>query len=283
MCIFCGGQCGGAGEFLISIGLPLLVLYFLRIKNSLVRLKNRIFRKGQEIPAEPIRCECCDQPQQHCRAIHPQSIDAKDLELFELKYQENESPEVSLETTSLNNQLNLAKERVSGVKGWLLLLCINLTIFIPASYLYQFNCVLDLFNSTQNKILLLLFKWLLAYNVLTIATMLFLAIFSFCAGLRLWNIKSRAVNTAKVFLITQLLLIFIITIIRPIMTSTLDTRGKVFGAILISLIPSLFQFALWYLYLTKSSRVLNTYGRGEAKTSMLPSPPAKLAGHTEFT
>ena len=147
----------------------------------------------------------------------------------------------------------------------MLLLCLNLTIFIPASYLYQINCVLDLFNSPRNKILLLMFKALLAYNVLTIATMLFLAIFSFYAGLRLWHVKSRAVKTAKVFLVTQLLLILVITIIRPIMTATIDTGGQVFSAILISLIPSLFQFGLWYLYLTKSSRVRNTYGAAAAK------------------
>ncbi len=179
--------------------------------------------------------------------------------------QENGPTEVSLKTTTLNNRINLVKERVSGVKGWLLLLCLNLTIFIPASYLYQINCVLDLFNSTRNKILLLMFKALLAYNVLAIVTMLFLAIFSFYAGLRLWHVKSRAVKTAKGFLITQLLLILAITTIRPFMTLTLETKGKVFGAILISLIPSLFQFGLWYLYLTKSSRVLNTYGGGEPK------------------
>ena len=270
MCIFCGGQCGGAGEFLISIGLPFLVLYFLRIKNALVRLKNRIVHRGQAIPAAPTKCECCGQPRQDCRAPQSQSIDLKDLELLELKSQQNESNEVSTETTSLNNQLNLVKARVSEVKGWLLLLCLNLTIFIPAAYLYQINCILDLFNSRRNKILLLMFKTLLAYNVLAIATMLFLAIFSFYAGQRLWQIKSRAVKTAKVFLVTQLLLILVITIIRPIMTATVDTGGQVFGAILISLIPSLFQFGLWYLYLTKSSRVRNTYGDGEAKLSMIP-------------
>ncbi len=27
MCIFCGGQCGGMGDMLISLGLPLLALY----------------------------------------------------------------------------------------------------------------------------------------------------------------------------------------------------------------------------------------------------------------
>ena len=110
-----------------------------------------------------------------------------------------------------------------------------------------------------------MFKALLAYNLLTIATMLFLAIFSFYAGLTLWHVKSRAVKTAKVFLLTQFLLILVITIIRPIMTSTLDAGGKIFSAILISLIPSLFQFGLWYLYLAKSSRVLNTYGGAQPK------------------
>ena len=79
MCIFCGGQCGGFGEFLISIGLPFLALYFSRIKQALVRLKNRIFHSGQEIIAEPIKFECCDQPRHDCRTIHPQSIDPKDL------------------------------------------------------------------------------------------------------------------------------------------------------------------------------------------------------------
>lgn len=283
MCIFCGGQCGGAGEFLISIGLPFLVLYFLRIKNSLVRLKNRIFHRGQEVQAEPVKCECCDQLRHDGRAIHTQSIDPIDLALLELKSQENGASEVSLKTTSLNYQLNLVKDRVSGVKGWLLLLCLNLTIFIPASYLYQINCVLDLFNSTRNKILLLMFKALLAYNVLTIATMLFLAIFSFYAGLRLWHLKPRAVKTAKVFLITQLLLILVITIIRPFMTSTIDTGGKLFSAILISLIPSIFQFALWYLYLTKSSRVHNTYGGAKAKLPTIRGLSAKPTGHPGLT
>jgi hypothetical protein len=46
MCIFCGGQCGGLGEFLISIGLPFLVLYFSRIKNSLLKIKDGIMRRG---------------------------------------------------------------------------------------------------------------------------------------------------------------------------------------------------------------------------------------------
>ena len=42
MCIFCGGQCGGMGDMLISLGLPLLALYFFRIKGFLLRVKAKI-------------------------------------------------------------------------------------------------------------------------------------------------------------------------------------------------------------------------------------------------
>lgn len=255
MCIFCGGQCGGVGEFLISIGLPFLVLYFSRIKNSLVRLKNRIIHKGQELPAEPLKCGCCDQPLQNCKLIHAQAIDSKDLALLELKSHEG------------------GITKILGVKGWLLLLCLTFTIFIPASYLYQINCVLDLINSPLDNMLLLMFKNLLLYNLATIASMLFLAIFSFYAGLRLWHVKPKAVKTAKVFLIIQLIIILAITIIRPFITVTLETDGEIFREILINLVPSLFQFCLWYLYLSKSRRVYHTYLEvKKVKIDSIPHP-----------
>jgi hypothetical protein len=46
MCIFCGGQCGGVGELLISLGLPFLALYLSRIKGSLLKIKKTIFPRG---------------------------------------------------------------------------------------------------------------------------------------------------------------------------------------------------------------------------------------------
>ena len=288
MCVFCGGQCGGMGEFLISLGLPFLVLYFSRIKNALAKIKNKILHRdlaGTGLD-EPIKCKCCGEALRDCRELSSQSIDCGSLELLEPKSQDNGSAEISFsrETTKLNNQIKLAIGTApEGVKGWLLLLCLNFTIFIPASYLYQINCVLDLFNSTRNRILLLMFKALLAYNVLTIATMLFLAVLSFYAGLRLWNVKPRAVKISKAFLIIQLFLTFIITIIRPFMTFSIEPEGTIYGAVLLSLIPSLLQFGFWYLYLSKSSRVYNTYKGTEEKRFGLTPPPTKLKGYTELT
>jgi hypothetical protein len=287
MCIFCGGQCGGLGEFLISLGLPFLALYFSRIKKALGKIKNKIL--GRDLAGaldEPITCKCCGEALRDCREIASRSIDREDLELLELKPQDNESARISIlaETAKLNNQIKLETETApEGVKGWLLLLCLNLTIFIPATYLYQINCILDLHNSTQNKILLLMFKKLLLFNIATGTTMLFLAIFSFYVGLKLWNIKSGAVKIAKAFLIIQLFLIFIITIIRPFITFSIEPKGTIFGAVLLSFIPSLLQFGLWYLYLSKSSRVYNTYrGTEEKRLSIMP-PPTKLDGYTELS
>lgn len=288
MCIFCGGQCGGLGEFLISLGLPFLALYFSRIKKALVKIKNKILRRdlAGAVLDEPITCKCCGEALRDCREISARSIDCENLELLELKSQDNESAEISIstETTKLNNQIKLETETApEGVKGWLLLLCLNLTIFIPATYIYQFNCILDLYNSTRNKILPLMFKKLLLFNIATGATMLFLAIFSFYVGLKLWNIKSGAVKIGKAFLIIQLFLIFIITTIRPFMTFSIESKGTIFGAILLSLIPSLLQFGLWYLYLSRSSRVYNTYrGTKEKRLSIMP-PSTKLKGYTELS
>jgi hypothetical protein len=53
MCIFCGGQCGGLGEFLISLGLPFLALYLFRIKRSLVNLKKKFFPGISDLKKTP--------------------------------------------------------------------------------------------------------------------------------------------------------------------------------------------------------------------------------------
>ncbi len=46
VCILCGGQCGGLGDFLISLGLPFLALYFSRIKQVLRKIKIKYGQQG---------------------------------------------------------------------------------------------------------------------------------------------------------------------------------------------------------------------------------------------
>ena len=52
MCILCGGQCGGLGEFFISMGLPFLALLLYKLKNWFSRIRNRVLRRGSR-PAAP--------------------------------------------------------------------------------------------------------------------------------------------------------------------------------------------------------------------------------------
>lgn len=278
MCILCGGQCGGAGEFLISLGLPFLVLYFFRIKKALIKLKNRIISKdsgAEKIQDEIIKYRCCGEWPSTC---------LKKLDTIGLRSRTNKTIILSNSITKFNNlQALVQKSCPRGVNGWLMLLCLNLTIFIPASCIYEVNCIFDLFNSTKNKILLAILKPLLLYNIIIFVSMVCLAIFSFYAGLRLWEAKQRAVKIAKAFLITQFSLTFIIVIIRPFMTLSLGGNEDIVAEIMKRLLPSLLNFSLWYLYLSHSRRVLNTYSEAEIKCANIRQLPVKLEGHTELT
>ncbi|MGA9756559.1 MAG: DUF2569 family protein [Desulfobaccales bacterium] len=278
MCIFCGGQCGGVGEFLISLGLPFLALYFSRMKKALLRIKNRIIPRGshtEKTHDKAIKYRCCGEWR---------STGLKEIGLIGSKSPLNKRAYIPNAITQFNNLRELEqKSSPKGVKGWLLLLCLNLTIFIPASCLYEANCTLDLFNSTRNKILLFMFKELLLYNMLLIGIMVFLTIFSFYAGLRLWEVKPRAVKIAKTFLILQLSLTSILVIIGPFMTLPLGGNENILRDIIKRLTPSLLNFSLWYLYLSNSSRVFTTYGEAEKKSTNIRQLPIKLKSSTELT
>ncbi len=241
MCIFCGGQCGGVGEFLISMGLPFLVLFFFKIKNSLLRIKAKIFPGAAAAgPTEIKTCACCGKPPGECRALATGPLDPKTMELLEFEPQE--------------------KGRAQGVKGWLWFLCLNLTMIIPFSYLYQTNTALRIFYTPGMQLPIALFKQSLLYNIISISSWILLAIFSCYAGLSLWGRKRRAVKIAKGFLITQLLIMFILIVMQPFMEFSLDGNGNSVLGVTKAFLPFLLYFIVWYLYLSFSARVCNTYG-----------------------
>jgi hypothetical protein len=242
MCVFCGGQCGGMGEFLISMGLPFLVLFFFKVKNALSKIKTKIIPRGisaEKMPDETNKCSCCGEPVSECRALSTPSIDPKTLELLEPKPQ--------------------AKREPQGVRGWLLFLCLNLTIIIPFSFLYQFNCALKIFYFPGMQLHQLIFKQSLSYNMISLMVMIILAIMSFYAGLSLWGLKQKAIKITKIFLITQLSLMVIIITIWPFMAFSLVGDTNSIGDVIKALIPFLSYFSVWYLYLSYSRRVHNTY------------------------
>jgi len=85
------------------------------------------------------------------------------------------------------------------VSGWLLALCLILTIFFPVTSLYRIishTIPTVIAAHTLNRILLLS-----VYSLVFSA----LAVLSFVSGLRLWLVKPHAVGLARRFLLTCLI------------------------------------------------------------------------------
>ncbi len=274
MCIFCGGQCGGIGDFFISIGLPLLGLYLLRMKNAWAKIKGKISRRDSSsvegLPDKASKCSCGGESLRDCREISTPSLGPKNLELLEVKSHRKEPEEISNGIDELNGKIKLPNAgEQKRVRGWLLLLCLTLTIFIPALRLYEANSSWVMIRYTKDDINLLLFV------IAFIAIMLFSAIFSFYAGLSLWSVKQTAIKTAKLALIIQLFPIMIV-IIRPFMIFPLEGNEKILLNTIKTQIPSLLHFTVWYLYLIMSRRVVNTYSKIDTTQVMVRQLPAKL-------
>ncbi|MHB8066522.1 MAG: DUF2569 family protein [Desulfobaccales bacterium] len=286
MCIFCGGQCGIA-EFLISIGLPFLGLYFYRIRNSLIKITNRIFRRnsaGKEIPDQTIKCSPGGELLQDCRKVSTRAIELEHLELIEVKSQHREPADNLTGIIKFTKPSKSEKrEAPKGVRGWLLLLCINLTIIIPALCLYNVISIYYFINSPLNQLIILISKNLSIYHMVIVAIMVFSATLSFCSGLQLWDVKPAAIKFTKIFLIIQLFLSFVIAIIQSLMPFPFGSGDNNYVIIVKTIIPSLIYFSLWYAYLSKSSRVHNTYSEVFKNRVIIRHVPVELKGYTEVT
>jgi hypothetical protein len=138
------------------------------------------------------------------------------------------------------------------IVGWLLVLCLVLTIFLPASTLYGLvaNTVPALLRSHTVK------------NTILFGVRAFLfggvAVFSVVAGLRLWMVKPGAVRLAKRFLLTFLLahlgyFVFWFLLFKPVSSSRLAVVA--WNHVAAPLLP----FFLWTVYLEHSKRVRATY------------------------
>jgi hypothetical protein len=259
MCIFCGGQCGGVGDLLISLGLPFLAIYFLRLQAFLIRLKKKIRRRpspGEEMPEGADTCACCGELSTECR--HQLSPITPEISLDQsLEFSIAAAPKNFTQSTANNPE---------GVKGWLFLLCLNLLIIVPAFSLYQTDYIVNMLFLPQYKILLSL--WSINYYYLNIA-MLFInigiAFLSFYSGWQLWTLKEGAVNTAKMFLIVQLSLTLVILALQQVFISQSAGVGSVAIHIGGQLITAVLYFIVWYTYLTKSRRVHNTFGPAKSR------------------
>jgi hypothetical protein len=150
--------------------------------------------------------------------------------------------------------LRKTQTELYGVKGWLLLLCLLLTVLDPLVVLT------GLFTQTQGASSTFdlhagVFRLIVVQGVLAIA----LAVFSMYAGLSLWKITPNAVRMARYYLITEAAFSFV-PFFLPAFLGVSDGSQK--GTAMLYLLNALATTAYasaWYTYLSRSRRVRTTY------------------------
>ncbi len=142
-----------------------------------------------------------------------------------------------------------------GVGGWLLVLCIVLTIGTP--FVAAHNLISN-FQQASSEFEYI--RGLEEYLFFVMGLRLFLVIFSMHAGISLWTERPRAVRTAKIYL-----WLFLVGLIVGVATFFLmvdwpkERMQILIREVTIEVAQSLIFFTVCYLYLTRSKRVKATY------------------------
>ena len=145
--------------------------------------------------------------------------------------------------------------KLRGVKGWLLFLCLCLTLFIP---------LITIFNLLVNyNLAVTYFRRFPDFFTFTLIDSFFstvLMIFAIYAGIALWKIKSHSLRTIKFYF----LLLLIYLIIAAFLPFRSDLSSNATTSLIVLIIKntfgSLIFILIWYLYLKRSKRVKLTYG-----------------------
>jgi Protein of unknown function (DUF2569) len=140
-----------------------------------------------------------------------------------------------------------------GVRGWLLVLCLMLTIVGPAISVWL---MADEYTSAAPFLSASLSTRVLMFGSLVL--MACSVAFGAYAGLRLWLIRPNAVNTAKHALLFGLATDVVTTTIEA--ATALVPNDSLLFQVQVGVIPSLVFFTLCFAYLNRSKRVYATYG-----------------------
>lgn len=144
--------------------------------------------------------------------------------------------------------------RYKGVKGWLLLLCLSLTILDPLAILFNIFYFTDAakpyFEGHPE-----LFKMILITGICRIALM----VFSIYAGLALWKVLPGAVTAAtRYFRAVFFYSVFVLFL--PILVGvSQETYREMTATNFANSVVTVCYVGTWYLYLKRSKRVKATY------------------------
>ncbi len=142
-----------------------------------------------------------------------------------------------------------------GVGGWLLVLCIVLTIGTP---LVAAHNLISNFQQASSEFEYI--RGLEEYLFFVMGLRLFLVIFSMHAGISLWTERPHAVRTAKIYLWLFLAGLIVGVATFFLMVDWPEERMQVLiREVTIEVVQSLVFFIVCYLYLVRSKRVKATY------------------------
>jgi hypothetical protein len=133
-----------------------------------------------------------------------------------------------------------------GVGGWLLFLCISLTLLAPVTQAFVAGKALRNLATLRVPIQTLLRLGSVG------AIYAGLAIFSCIAGVMLWMENPKGVQVAKAYLVVGAVLPICLFILLRLAGMHVDLLRIIFGRLVYSVV--------WYSYLTASLRVKLTYG-----------------------
>lgn len=149
---------------------------------------------------------------------------------------------------------NQQLKKYGGIKGWLLLFCLVLTVFSPIATFYN---LVTSYNETAD--VFFMFPGLERLFYVDGILSLVITGLSIRAGIVLWTIRPGAVKTAKNYL-----LIFLgYSVLAIFLPFTAGLPPEVNNAMVPEVIKGTLQalifFGIWYSYLNKSKRVKATY------------------------
>ena len=145
-------------------------------------------------------------------------------------------------------------EQYRGVRGWLLILCLNVAILDPLTMLLTIFLVTSAtkpyFGEHPE-----LFRLCLASGICRLA----LAVFSVYAGLGLWKVVPGALSVAKKYLLAVVLYSVVASFLPALVGVPRESYQEFAGDTVFNGFITMAYAITWYIYLQRSKRVKATY------------------------
>ncbi len=161
--------------------------------------------------------------------------------------------------------------RYKGVRGWLLFLCVNLTILGPIG-----NAMIISASFAEATVVSKRYPSYLPIEI--IGDVLVLAVnivYSIYVGIRLWRVRPNAVDSAKNFLILAGVVAIVNMLLLLLAGFSEEVLSAVMALSLPELGPNLAIIGLWYRYLNRSKRVRATFGLAQGPVAIRPAMVAR--------